>query len=363
LTEAMPRRRRLFERKEITRHGKTVWYFRRPGQARVRLPDDYGSPEYVEAYERALVGQSVERPSKAEKGTLSWLIDRYKASGHYASLSESSKTHRDYILRKVAKESGHHQFAKIGRKHMQEAMDRRAKTPHAANNFLVAMSVLFRWAVKNDMIANNPCDEVERRKDKIVGHKAWAIDNVETFRAAYAIGTKERLALDLLLFTGLRRADVVRIGRQHVRGGSIVVKTGKTGATVYLPIFAELRTSIDAATTGDLVFLTNKRGEAFNDAAFGMWFIRKCRNAGLHGYSAHGLRKAGATIAASNGATAHELMAMFGWSRLSMAEVYTRQADRERLARGASERIANNSRPHLEESPGSSVEKGTKISS
>ena len=362
MTDIMPRRRRLFERKEVTRHGKTVWYFRRPGQARVRLPDDYGSPEYVEAYERALVGQSVARPSKVEKGTLAWLVDRYRASGHYASLSESSKTHRDYILRKVVKESGHHPFAKIGRRHMQEAMDRRASTPHAANNFLVAMSVLFRWAVKNDMMANNPCDEVERRKDKIVGHKVWDMEAVETYRAAYAIGTKERLAMDLLLFTGLRRADVIRIGRQHVKAGSITVKTGKTGATVCLPIFAELRASIDAAPTGDLVFLTNKQGQAFNDAAFGMWFIRKCRKIGLHGYSAHGLRKAGATIAASNGATAHELMAMFGWSRLSMAEVYTRQADRERLARGASERIANNARPHLEISPGSNAKNGMKIS-
>jgi hypothetical protein len=44
------------------------------------------------------------------------------------------------------------------------------------------------------------------------------------------------------------------------------------------------------------------------------------------------LRKAGATIAANNGATAHQLMAMFGWSTLKMAEVYTRGADQELLA-------------------------------
>lgn len=48
--------------------------------------------------------------------------------------------------------------------------------------------------------------------------------------------------------------------------------------------------------------------------------------------SAHGLRKAAATRAADNGATAHELMAIFGWVDIKEAEIYTRAADRKRLA-------------------------------
>jgi hypothetical protein len=37
----------------------------------------------------------------------------------------------------------------------------------------------------------------------------------------------------------------------------------------------------------------------------------------------HGLKKAGATIAAENGATTRQLMAMFDWDTVSMAEAYT----------------------------------------
>jgi hypothetical protein len=48
--------------------------------------------------------------------------------------------------------------------------------------------------------------------------------------------------------------------------------------------------------------------------------------------SAHGLRKAAATVAAENGATAHELMAIFGWLSLKEAERYTRGAERKKLA-------------------------------
>jgi hypothetical protein len=50
------------------------------------------------------------------------------------------------------------------------------------------------------------------------------------------------------------------------------------------------------------------------------------------GYSAHGLRKASATIAAESGATESELNAMFGWSGYQLAQLYTRKADRKKLA-------------------------------
>jgi len=51
--------------------------------------------------------------------------------------------------------------------------------------------------------------------------------------------------------------------------------------------------------------------------------------------SAHGVRKIGATRAANNGATVAELEAIFGWIGGRMASLYTRAADRARLAKGA----------------------------
>ncbi len=51
--------------------------------------------------------------------------------------------------------------------------------------------------------------------------------------------------------------------------------------------------------------------------------------------SAHGVRKIGATRAANNGATVAELEAIFGWQGGGMASLYTRAADRARLAKGA----------------------------
>ena len=61
-------------------------------------------------------------------------------------------------------------------------------------------------------------------------------------------------------------------------------------------------------------------------------FKDACKLAGINDKSAHGLRKAAATRAADNGAAAHELMAIFGWKDIKEAEMYTRNADRKRLA-------------------------------
>jgi Phage integrase family len=95
-----------------------------------------------------------------------------------------------------------------------------------------------------------------------------------------------------------------------------------------------LQQIIDASPTGEMTFLVNDFGRPFTDAGFGNWFRDRCVEAGIPG-RAHGLRKAGATIAANNGATAHQLMAIFGWDTLKMAEAYTRAADQERLAESA----------------------------
>ena len=57
--------------------------------------------------------------------------------------------------------------------------------------------------------------------------------------------------------------------------------------------------------------------------------------AGLPHCTAHGLRKAGATFAAEQGATEHQLMAIYGWDSPKQAALYTRAADRKRLIKDA----------------------------
>lgn len=91
----------------------------------------------------------------------------------------------------------------------------------------------------------------------------------------------------------------------------------------------------DAGPTGEITFIATMAGRPFVKEGFGNRFREVCDEAGVPG-SAHGLRKAGATRAANNGATERQLNAIFGWSEGAQeSAVYTRDADRRRLAQDA----------------------------
>jgi integrase len=242
--------------------------------------------------------------------------------------------------------------------------ERRAVAPHAANNFLKSMRRFFKWAADFEggkLVAANPTIGVKLLKGKNKdGFHTWTNEEIDRFETRWPLGTRERLALDLLLYTGLSRGDVVRLGRQHVSNDVITLRMekGRGDGVVYPPLLPILAATIAASKTGDLTYLVTERGTPFVKESFGNWFAGACREAGCLG-RAHGLRKAGATRAAENGATVNQLMALFGWKTEKMALLYTRKADRKRLAAAAAPlllpaRTSNEESPHLGSGAGDS---------
>jgi len=223
--------------------------------------------------------------------------------------------------------------------------DRKLVVPEAANNRMKAIRAVFKWGVRKKgsdgkpLAPGNPARDVPYLKsNNPSGYHTWSLDEVHQFEERHPIGTKARLALALFLCTGQRRSDITRLGRQHVRNGKLTFTQYKgrnrKPKRLTLPILPALQRIIDASPCGEMTFLVNDLGRPFTDAGFGNWFRDRCVEAGVPG-RAHGLRKAGATIAANNGATPHQLMAIFGWDTLKMAEAYTRGADQQRLAQSA----------------------------
>jgi integrase len=129
---------------------------------------------------------------------------------------------------------------------------------------------------------------------------------------------------------------MVTLGRQHVKGGWLRFIPRKTRyqrqRLSEKPLLPDLAQIIAASTTGDLTFLVTAYGKPFTAAGFGNWFRDRCNEAGLPHCTAHGLRKAGATLAAENGATVNQLMAIFDWDTPAQAKIYTDAADRKRMA-------------------------------
>jgi integrase len=88
---------------------------------------------------------------------------------------------------------------------------------------------------------------IKALKQRTEGHHTWTVDEMSAFEARWPIGTRERLAYDILVWTGLRRGDASRLGPRHVRDGEITVTTEKTGRVVILPVLKPLADSIAAS--------------------------------------------------------------------------------------------------------------------
>jgi integrase len=349
----MPRKLPLFVYREITRHGRTVWYFRRRRGRRVRLPD-YGSEGFDHAYQAALTGTEPPRRAKSTAGSLRWLIDRYRETAQYRSLSTATRRQRDYIFGDVLDSAGSEAFRDITRRDIRTAVERREHTPSQARNFLDAMRGVFRWALDAELIDADPTASVKNPpRPKTGGFRAWSEDDIAAFERRWPVGTREHVWLHVLLYTGLRRGDAVLLGRQHVRGGVATLRTEKNDTEVNIPILPILAETLAVGPTGDLAFIVGDKGHPITKESFGNVFKKACVAAGLMNHNSHGVRKIGATRAAEAGATVAELEALFGWHGGAMASLYTRTADRKRLARQAAEKIGNIYGPHLNPSAGS----------
>lgn len=342
MIDRMPRPRKPFLHKEISRHGKTTWYVRLGKGKRTRIPGDFGTPEFDRAYAAAVAGKHIPPADhrKAGAGTIAWAINLYRRSTDWTSLSAATRKQRDAILKKIAdSKAGADKLTEVTRASIVAGRDRRADTPAAARHFIMTMRHLFKWAVDNEFVSSDPTAGVVAKAPKTEGHPVWTEEDIEAFERRWPVGTRQRVAFDILLHTGLRRGDAVKLGRQHVKAGIIRMRTEKTGERVTIVITDQLAATLAAGPSGDLTFIAGEKGAPRVKEAFGEWFREACHEAGVR-KSAHGLRKAAATYAANNGASEAELEAMFGWRGGRMAAHYTRSADRERLSISAAEKLA-----------------------
>jgi integrase len=328
---------------DADRHGNVRVYYREKGRPKVRLRETPGTPTFDEELQRARRGELTPAPGPAVRvavpGTMRWLCEQYYASVASRALGESTRKVRRGILDSICERAGNFRFSTMEPLHVAKLRDEKAAFPEAANARVKALRQLFAWASSPEYryATKNPAREVAYlRSNNPGGFREWPEEDVAKYETRHPIGTKARLALDLLLLLGVRRSDVVQLGPQMERDGKLVFTETKGRARFVkshaLPILPPLRRSIDATPTGHLVYLVTAFGRPYSVKGFGAWFKRRCREAGVaDDLSAHGLRKLGAQRCVEAGATEHQLMALFGWTSTKQAALYTRKASRARL--------------------------------
>jgi integrase len=344
----MPKKRPLYIETYTSRHGRRMWFFRIGKKPRVRLPDEYGSPAFQAAYRAALAAHLAgDQPTGR---TLSWLIDQYQISPSWTALAGETRKQFRYQLDRMRERAGKAPLDEITPASIAAGRDARAGKPSDANKYLKASTALYRFAVDRQWMKSNPAKGISKIKTHSVGFHTWTEEEASAFETRWPVGTRERLAFDLLVYTGVRRSDVVRLGRQHTKRGEITITTDKSRNSgrpveVTITILPPLAVSIAAAPTGDMTYLVTAKGTAFGKESFGNWFRLACRAAGVPG-SSHGLRKLAAVRMAEAGATEMELNAVFGWADgSSESATYTRKASRAKLARAGMGKVAPLQRP------------------
>jgi integrase len=295
--------------------------------------------------------------------SLTWLVARYRETSDWLALSDATRRQRDNIFVGVLKKSGDERYRDIQKSDIVAGKNARAGTPAQARNFLDAMRGLFRWALEAQHVKIDPTAGVKnpKRMKNAEGFKKWSEEEVAAYHAKWPVGTRERVWFDVLLFTGLRRGDAVRLGCQHIRNGVATIKTEKSGFNieVSMPIHPNLQVTLDAGPTADLAFICGALGKQLKKETFGNYFKAACKQAGVDEdkKAAHGMRKISATRLAEAGCSEYQLMAVFGWTDPKMAAHYVREANRKMLSRQAFEKLSGTKSPAPLKSAGINVKK------
>jgi integrase len=335
---SMPRKLPPFVERWRDRHGRVRVYFRKAKGHRTSLPTSIGSDEFNAAYQAALTGHAQakgERRTPVAPGSIGALIVSYMRSPSYVSLRATTKAGYATTIRMLRELHGHRSLTGLTRERiiagiLQPYTDR----PGAALAILKILRVLIRHAIDLGWLNHDPSLGIRRPKTGEI--RSWSDSEVQAFETRWPIGTKQRLAFALLLYTGQRRSDVHRMTWADVRETSIRVVQQKTNAKLTIPLHRDLLALLAVAERDHLTILNTQYGRPFTVDGFGQWMRDAISAAGLSlDCRPHGLRKTAGRRLAEAGCSANEVMSILGHKTLAEAERYTREADQARLAAAA----------------------------
>lgn len=326
------------------RHGKLRHYYRRGRFPRIPLPGTPGSDEFMAAYAQAHGRTDEPKPQKraVQPRSINALMVEYYRSEDFRALTPATQKNYRRLLDGFRAKYGDRSATSIEPTHLNAIFHAMASRPGTVKNLRKRLMKAFSIAVELGWRKDNPVKETKSRKRKTQGFIPWSEEEIAAFEARWPSGSRERLALYLLLYTGLRRSDVVGLGRQHMKAGRISVCQEKTDVAIWIPIHPKLQAEIDQHT--GLTFIVTQYGKPFSPAGFTGWFVERAVMAGVEGRAPHGLRKAAGRRMAEAGATAKEIAAVLGHTSLDEVETYTRDADQKRLADSAMQKLIE--RPH-----------------
>jgi len=323
------------------RTGKLRRYFRKGGKQLGPLPGEVGSAEFMAAYSAFLAEKPQAARSTLHADSLGKLIIDYYGDRMFTGLKASTRQLYRYALEPIAQKHGHRSVVLLTADKAEKIINEvGAIRPGMGNLTRAVLRMVFKMAVKQKRRSDNPMLGIEPFKTG--SHHTWNDAELKQFENRWRLGTRQRLAYALLLYTGQRVGDVARMSRADVSEGLIYVRQEKTGAELYVPIAPELERAMKACPAKGLTLIGDDNGRPLKRAALSHLMRLAIREAELPPRCVpHGLRKAAMRRLAEADATAKQIAAVSGHKTLKEVERYTAAADQKKLARAGMSKLVD----------------------
>lgn len=329
----------------INGRGRSIELHSTPGT------DEYDA-EYYRAREALKTGwKPRDKRVRINGCAVSQLLYEFETSKDWYDLAATSrKTYKTY-MKLIDKRFGATIYDDLTRKDLLDA--RNDLSNHTGRQFISIFKRIINWGIEQEIVAHDVTLGIKARPRPKSGFPPWQDYHLSAFKKYWPVGTQERLAFDLLNNLGMRVADIIELGPQHLSDGYINKVCQKNKVKVTLPVSDSLARSIEATPHSPTTFLKlpNKNAPFEDSNYFGTWFKKACRKAGLYDLdtknqrevTAHGLRKTVTLRGIKNKATRDQSKALQAWIDTGMVDYYGKEFDREQLGRKYGHLIHDNS--------------------
>jgi integrase len=322
--------------------GRPRLYYRKDGKY-TPLPDlPTHHPEFLAAYAKAATGDA--KATKPISGTMDAALVAFMRSDVYLSVSDATRRVWRRGIEDMRQRYGSAAIQVVKPMHVETDLKRFTGNP--ANQRLKIWRAVGAWWQEQGLTRGNVTEGIKRRRvAKSDGHTPLSEDDVARVRARWPLDTPERLAFELVHWTGARISEAATLTEGMIgKDGWLTYRQGKTRNVVSVPIYApapawavpdgQLAAALAARKERHMALMVTAYGKPRSVKGASQWFAAILRAAGIEGKSAHGLRKYRAILMAENGATPDQRMAWLGHESITEADNYSRAADRRRLISG-----------------------------
>lgn len=325
------------------RHGKLRTRFRQTGRKTYYFDAEPFSKAWWAEYKACCENSESEAiepgASRTIPGTVNELIVRFYESRDWQGPNAKTKHSFRLVIERFRAAVGHLPVASIDYAVADNIHTKFATRPTAGNKLRKLLIRIWDEGRRRKMVGENPWILTKPYKETGSFH-TWTEAEIRKFKDRWPIGTKQYLALALMLNTAQRSNDARLLGPDNIIDGKLHVCQSKTGIELNLPIVLELQTALKASRVTGPAFLKTEAGQPFTQKGFGNWFSDACKAAGVPG-RAHGLRKAAARRMDELGVTNSEGMAWTGHKSDAQYRRYTAGSSQARLADQAAAKMAN----------------------